>query len=200
MSFEAISNFVAAFLTLCIFSFLYKDNPFYKFAEALFIGVSMGYAIPLVYENAFMPFVYTPIFVEHKFIILIPAFMGSLYIFRFTKNLSWLSRYPIVFGMAIVGMSVPMSIHSSVLVQMRSAMLPMDNINTVVIFIGTVTILLYFFFSKAHKGFYGKVTNIGVWFMMIGFGASFGYTVMARISLLIGRIQFLVGDWLGLIK
>jgi len=200
MSFEAISNLVAAFLTLCIFSFLYKDNPFYKFAEALFIGVSMGYAIPLVYENAFLPFVYTPIFVEHKFIILIPAFMGSLYIFRFTKNLSWLSRYPIVFGMAIVGMSVPMSIHSSVLVQMRSAMLPMDNINTVIIFIGTVTILLYFFFSKAHKGFYGKVTNIGVWFMMIGFGASFGYTVMARISLLIGRIQFLVGDWLGLIK
>jgi len=200
MSFEAISNFVAAILTLFIFSFLYKDNPFYKFAEALFIGVSMGYAIPLVYENAFMPFVYTPIFVEHKFIILIPALMGSLYIFRFTKNLSWLSRYPIVFGMAIVGMGVPMSIHSSVLVQMRSAMLPMDNINTIIIFIGTVTILLYFFFSKAHRGFYGKVTNVGVWFLMVGFGASFGYTVMARISLLIGRIQFLVGDWLGLIK
>ncbi|KQC05996.1 MAG: hypothetical protein APR54_07840 [Candidatus Cloacimonas sp. SDB] len=200
MSFEAISNFVAAILTLFIFSFLYKDNPFYKFAEALFIGVSMGYAIPLVYENAFMPFVYTPIFVEHKFIIIIPALMGSLYIFRFTKNLSWLSRYPIVFGMAIVGMGVPMSIHSSVLVQMRSAMLPMDNINTIIIFIGTVTILLYFFFSKAHRGFYGKVTNVGVWFLMVGFGASFGYTVMARISLLIGRIQFLVGDWLGLIK
>jgi hypothetical protein len=200
MSFEAISNFVAAILTLFIFSFLYKDNPFYKFAEALFIGVSMGYAIPLIYENAFMPFVYTPIFVEHKFIIIIPAVMGSLYIFRFTKNLSWLSRYPIVFGMAIVGMGVPMSIHSSVLVQMRSAMLPMDNFNTIIIFIGTVTILLYFFFSKAHRGFYGKVTNVGVWFLMVGFGASFGYTVMARISLLIGRIQFLVGDWLGLIK
>ena len=145
MSFEAISNLIAAFLTLCIFSFLYKDNPFYKFAEALFVGVSMGYAIPLVFENAFMPFVYSPIFVEHKFIILIPALMGSLYIFRFT-NLSWLSRYPIVFSMAIVGMSVPMSMHGSVLVQMRSAMLPIDNINTALIFIGTVTILLYFFF------------------------------------------------------
>ena len=102
--------------------------------------------------------------------------------------------------MAIVGMGVPMSMHASVLVQMRSAMLPIDNINTFIIFLGTVTILMYFFFSKAHKGVYGKITNIGIWFMMVGFGASFGYTVMARISLLIGRIQFLMGDWLGLIK
>jgi len=200
MSFELISNLIAAFFTLAIFSFLYKDNPFYKFAEALFIGVSMGYAIPLVYENAFIPFVYQPIFVQHNFIIIIPAIMGILYIFRFSKNLSWLSRYPIVFGMAIVGMGVPMSMHSSVLVQMRSAMLPIDSINSALIFIGTVTILMYFYFSKEHKGAYGKFTNVGVWFMMVSFGASFGYTVMARISLLIGRIQFLIGDVLGLIK
>lgn len=198
--FETISNTVAALLTLSIFSFLYKDNPFYRFAEALLVGVSMGYAIPLVYENAFIPYVYTPIFLGHRFILIIPAILGILYSFRFSKNLSWLARYPIVFGMGIVGMGVPMSIHSSVLVQMRSAMLPLNTINTVLIFIGTVTILLYFFFSKDHKGVYGKFTNVGVWFMMVGFGASFGYTVMARISLLIGRIQFLVGDWLGLIK
>jgi hypothetical protein len=102
--------------------------------------------------------------------------------------------------MGIVGMGVPMSIHSSVLVQMRSAMIPLNSINSALIFIGTVTILLYFFFSKEHKGVYGKVTNVGIWYMMIGFGASFGYTVMARLSLLIGRIQFLLGDWLGLIK
>ena len=198
--FEIISNTVAALLTLSIFSFLYKDNPFYRFAEALLVGVSMGYAIPLVYENAFIPYVYTPIFLGHRFSLIIPAILGILYIFRFSKNLSWLVRYPIVFGMGIVGMGVPMSIHSSVLVQMRSAMLPLNTVNTALIFIGTVTILLYFFFSKDHKGVYGKFTNVGVWYMMIGFGASFGYTVMARISLLIGRIQFLVGDWLGLIK
>jgi hypothetical protein len=160
----------------------------------------MGYAIPLIYQDTFIPFVYRPIFVEYKFLILIPALVGSLYIFRFSKNLGWLSRYPIAFSMGIVGMGVPLSMHSYVLVQMRSAMLPLDNINMAIIFIGTVTILLYFFFSKEHKGVYGKVTNIGIWFMMVGFGASFGYTVMARISLLIGRIQFLLGDWLGLMK
>jgi hypothetical protein len=198
--FETISNLIAAFFTLCIFSFLYKDNPFYKFGEALLVGVSMGYAIPLVYENALIPFVYTPIFLEHRFVLIIPAIIGILYIFRFSRKLSWLSRYPIAFGMGIVGMGVPLSMHSSVLVQMRSAMLPIDNINTLLIFIGTITILMYFYFSKEHKGLYGKFSNVGVWFMMIGFGASFGYTVMARLSLLIGRLQFLLGDVMGLIK
>ncbi|MCF7912428.1 MAG: hypothetical protein K9M99_07860 [Candidatus Cloacimonetes bacterium] len=197
---EFISNLVAVLLTLFIFSFLYKDNPFYRFAEHLLVGVSMGYAIPLVYINAFIPFVYRPIFLEGNFWLIIPSCIGILYIFRFTRNLSWLSRYPIAFGMGIVGMGVPMSMHSSVLVQMRNAMLPIDNINTLLIFIGTVSILLYFYFSKPHKGLYGKFTNIGIWFMMVGFGASFGYTVMARISLLIGRVQFILGDFLGLIK
>jgi hypothetical protein len=198
--FELISNLVAALLTLFIFSFLYKDNPFYRFAEHLLVGVSVGYAIPLVYINAFMPFVYRPIFLEGNFWLIIPSVIGIFYIFRFSKNLSWLSRYPIAFGMGIVGMGVPMSMHSSVLVQMRNAMRPIDSIDTALIFIGTVSLLLYFYFSKPHKGLYGKFTNVGIWFMMVGFGASFGYTVMARISLLIGRIQFLLGDFLGLIK
>jgi hypothetical protein len=34
---------------------------------------------------------------------------------------------------------------------------------------------------------------------MIGFGASFGFTVMARISLAIGRFYFLFRDWLGIV-
>jgi hypothetical protein len=34
---------------------------------------------------------------------------------------------------------------------------------------------------------------------MIAFGASFGYTVMSRLSILIGRINFLFHDWIPLI-
>ncbi|MBN2017206.1 MAG: hypothetical protein JW794_03610 [Candidatus Cloacimonetes bacterium] len=197
---ETIGIWIAAFLTLCMFSFLYKDNPFYKFAEHLFVGVSMGYYIPYTFYNAFLPYAYEPLFLKKDYILIIPFIIGILYWFRFSSKLSWISRYPIAFSMGMVGMGVPMGMHANVLVQMRSMMLPLNNINIILIFVGTISILLYFFFSKAHKGVYGKFTSIGIWFMMIGFGASFGYTVMARISLLIGRVQFLLGDWLGLIK
>ena len=63
-----------------------------------------------------------------------------------------------------------------------------------------ITTLSYFFFSREQKGLLRVSANIGVWFIMIGFGASFGNTVMGRISLLIGRVQFLLTDWIHIIK
>ena len=72
---QALAITFAAFLTLAIFSFLYKDNPFYKFAEHLFVGVSaafwmsmgfwstiVGNLVPRVSENlsAFFEVPYDP--------------------------------------------------------------------------------------------------------------------------------------------
>jgi hypothetical protein len=62
--------------------------------------------------------------------------------------------------------------------------------------VGVVSGLIYFFFSVEHRGAFGVLSRVGIYFLMIAFGASFGYTVMARISLLIGRMQFLIDDWL----
>jgi hypothetical protein len=67
-----------------------------------------------------------------------------------------------------------------------------------VIFVGVFTGLIYFFFSKEHRGAFGLGSRVGIWVLMITFGASFGYTVMGRISLLVGRLTFLFEDWLGL--
>ena len=59
--------------------------------------------------------------------------------------------------------------------------------------------LSYFFFSARHRGIHGAAARVGIWFLMIAFGASFGYTVMARVSLLISRVQLLHRDWLRLL-
>ncbi len=73
-------------------------------------------------------------------------------------------------------------------------------LGNLVLVIGTLTGLIYFYFSKEHKGAMGGAARIGIYFLMITFGASFGYTVMSRMSLLIGRLYFLFGDWLGLVQ
>ncbi|MFA7057912.1 MAG: hypothetical protein WC155_10220 [Candidatus Cloacimonadales bacterium] len=192
-----LGEIIAVLLTLSIFSFLYKDNPAYRFSEYLLVGVSMGYGIPLIYKNSFEPFVLQRLFVEHKFIFIIPVIVGIMFWFRFSRNWGWLSRYPIAISMGMVGAGVTLSMNSVVLVQVRQAMIPIENFNIFLIFLGTITVLFYFFFSKAHTGAYGKFSKIGIWYMMIGFGASFGYTVMARISLLIGRLQFLADTFKG---
>ena len=60
--------------------------------------------------------------------------------------------------------------------------------------LGLLAGLVYFYFSIEQKGPVGKVSRFGIWVLMIGFGASFGYTVQGRISLAIGRVIDIVGD------
>ena len=62
-----------------------------------------------------------------------------------------------------------------------------------------LSVLVYFLFSVEHKGLVGRVARLGIGVLMITFGASFGMTVMGRISLLAARLQFLFDDWLWMI-
>ena len=74
------------------------------------------------------------------------------------------------------------------------------SFNAVVFTVGLLTSLLFFFYSREHKGALGVASKLGIFFLMVSFGAGYGYTVMSRISLLIGRFQFLLDDWLGLVR
>ncbi len=67
----------------------------------------------------------------------------------------------------------------------------------VVIFYGILFCsMFYFFFSFEHKHpVVSKTAATGRWFLMIGFGTIFGATVMGRMTLFIGRFNFLLADW-----
>ncbi|MGB2805273.1 MAG: hypothetical protein WBD64_10320 [Candidatus Zixiibacteriota bacterium] len=204
---ETIGIWLGAFLTLCIFSFLYKDNPFYKLAEHLFVGISAGYWATLEYHNVFRPNLWDPLTREGKLLLIVPFIFGLLLFSRFTKKFSWLSRWPMALiigiyaGITIVGYG-----SGDLILQIQANLLPLwtDNwltsLNNILLTVGVITGLIYFFFSKEHKGALGVGSKIGVWFLMISFGASFGYTVMSRMSLLIGRVYFLMGNWLRLLE
>lgn len=203
---------ISALLSLAVFSFLYKDNPFYRFAEHLFIGVANGYAVTFYYHNILVPTLFDPLFRQGKLLYIIPFIIGILYFTRFIPRISWLVRIPI--GITIgyyVGASIPATTQAFIIKQIQGTVLTSTNFQawnagswgivwSVIVFIGVLCSLSYFYFSKEHKGVLGVTSRIGIVFIMIGFGAAFGYTVMARISLLIGRLQFLLGDWLGIIQ
>ncbi len=195
---------LGVFFTLSVLSFLYKDNPFYKLAEHVTVGVSIGYAIVLWWNLTVYPRFIIPVFENGHFILIIPAILGLMMVLRIVPKWSWLSRYAICFTVGGgAGMGIPRSMQASVLRQLEATMLPLSlnsatGINNIVIFIGVLTVLIYFFFSKEHKGVFGGAAKIGIWFLMVGFGATFGYTVMARLSLFIGRVLFILQDFLGL--
>ncbi|MFQ5905460.1 MAG: hypothetical protein ACE5JA_02715 [bacterium] len=192
---------IAAGLTLCIYSFLYGDNPFYRFAEYLFVGVAVGWNMAVVWYNSVIPRVWTPLVARHQYWVIFPVLLGVLVFSLFTRKQTWLVRWPIAFVMgASAGIAVPVDFQGYIFKQLQGSMLTVLSVSNAIAFVGVVSTLLYFYFSKEHKGAFGRIAGVGIWFIMVAFGASFGYTVMARISLLIGRMQFLLHDWLGIIE
>ncbi len=209
---------IAALLTVFIFSFLYKDNPFYKFAEYLFVGISAGYWLAYNYHNLFIPNLYEPLKeatlllvnqnrVSLDFLYIIAGLLGITMLFRFIPKLTWVSRYGIAYSVGLgAGLAFVVYMHANCIAQIQGTIIPplvivdgaVDigaSIANTLLIVGVITALIYFYFSKEHKGALGRTARVGIWFLMISFGASFGFTIMARISLLIGRIEFLMDDW-----
>ena len=235
-----LGAWVATFLTIGIFSYLYRDNPFYKAAEHLFVGVSAGYLLSLGFWTQLQPdlfgrlfpakhydpdtvtytiynilsFFSSSIFPEggidkghdQHLTYLIPLGLGMMMLLSLIPRYSWMARWGIAY---VVGMAAGLKaygyLNSNVLGQIKGTAvnlldfsLPVFSLsspsifNNIIIFVGTICGLLYFYFSKEHKGLLGKASKIGIYFLMISFGASFGFAVMGRISLLIGRFTDLI--------
>ena len=202
---EIIGVWILVLMTLSILSYLYGDNPFYKVAEHIFVGVSAGYVFALTWWDQIWPNLFGrlfPSYVDAGFEFspsyIIPLILGIFMLFRLIPSLSWLARFPIAFivGMA-AGLKVYVYINSNILMQIQNSAIDFtksgwDIFNHIIILFGVISALVYFFFSKEHKGTVGVISKIGIYFLMIKFGASFGFAVMGRISLLIGRFEDLI--------
>jgi len=219
----------AAFVTLATFSFLYKDNPFYKFAEHLVVGVAAGYFVIILWHNGLVPNLFQRLADGDWYLLwlnssmwwyLIPAILGALMWTRFSKKWSWVSRWPMGLYIGIsTGVAIPLEMSNRVSKQLYATMVIdlaghdhaggwwdyffgtglldiTSGLSQVLIFVGALAALIYFFFSKAHTGLFGRAATFGIWILMIGFGASFGFTVMARISLFVNRLQFIDQNWI----
>ncbi|MEA1979818.1 MAG: hypothetical protein U9N54_02450 [candidate division Zixibacteria bacterium] len=202
-----IGTIVAGILTLAILSFLYRDNPVYKMAESLLLGVAIGYQLVIVWSTTLVDLLFKPLFGNMELGLIIPFILGLLMLARMNSKTSLLSKIPI--GVMIgsgAGLAFPVMLEQRILKQMSATVMPVVTENgfpdftAIIVIIGVLSTLTYFYFSREHKGIIGKVSKIGTYFLMIFFGATFGYTVMSRMSTFIGRIDFLLTDFLHILN
>lgn len=226
---RTVGVWIAAFFTLAIFSFLYRDNVFYKLAESVMIGTTAGYAMvagfwdgivvnllteltPGVARSWALPG--TPPDKKADLWYLVPLILGAMLLWRLAPKGNWIARWPLAFiigttaGIRLIGYLdadfvsqirgtiIPLVVMPAAGFDMRSAWLSLRN---TLLVSGVLACLTYFFFSIEHRGFVGRVSRLGIWILMITFGASFAFTVMGRIALLAARLSFLFDDWLWLI-
>ena len=127
--------------------------------------------------------------------------LGVMLYLRYIPKLAWFANWSLaVYIGYYIGVIFTQRLHGEILPQAKGTMLPLNvgwgpSICNLVVIVGVVTVLIYFFFSSPHKGALKPAARMGIYFLMISFGASFGYTVMGRISLLIGRLTFVINEW-----
>lgn len=200
---EIIGHWILIFLTISILSYLYADNPFYKLAEHLFVGTSIGYVVVVQWFDVIKPNLYDRLTNDAlgpaRIVYLIPLCLVLFLFAKLVPRFAWLSRISVAFVIGFyAGQNIPAYLNSDLVAQVASTLAAVTRatkpdatwhqmLGAFVLVVGMLSGLVYFFFSRRESGPLNAVARVGVWVLMIGFGASFGYTVQGRISLAIGR-------------
>jgi len=219
------SVLVGGVATLAIFSFLIKENRFYRLFEHLFIGIAAGLGPMLLIRDFLWPNILEPMLgltivtypdgtVSEPYqplylLYLVPMMFGCLYYFIYSQRYAWLAKIVIGFTLGASGAIAIRGFFSEAVPQIAGSFKPLvvfneggfsvlESFNNI-LFVATLLLVLnYFFFTFGREGSaQGKVAPLGRPLLMVCFGAFFGSTVMARLALLVERVQFIVGDWLS---
>lgn len=209
-----------ALVTLAVFSYLAKDNPFYRLVQHAALGVSVGIGLVVAWQQVLQPMWWSPIagalrgtrpWTESLWLLaLVP---GSLWYFQLSKRLFWVST--LVSGL-FIGVAAGLAFKSQILLilpQIGASIKPLNPfvgeagltassvlacLSNLLFLAGLLTTLLYFFFSvRTDSRLFRPAMRVGRLMIMICLGAMFGNTVMTRMAYLIERIQFLYEDWLA---
>jgi hypothetical protein len=197
---DLIGVWVGVFITLMVLSFLYKENPFFRLTEYVFIGLATGYAF-VAGLRLFVNQALNPILVYGDLTFIVPLLLGALFYAQFTKKYSALYRVPLSLSIGYgLGITIWSYFATYFMKQVIATMVPLftgdllTTFDNIILVAGTILSLSYFILHREQKGVWGGFTKVGKYFIIATLGAVFGSTVLGRMAILIQRVQFLVGD------
>ena len=203
MSVELFGVLLGVFFTLAVYTFLYKENPYSRIAEYVFIGAATGYGI--AYDLDWLKSQWIGTWsktMEDSILFVLALLLAVLWYFRFSKRYFFLYRIPLAITVGTyIGLALRSVVFAQVIEQVRSTaalkVVGVDSwtaFNNLVTMIIVVCTLAYFTFTFRQEAVFWKPINkFARYAMMIGFGSAYGYTVLTRMSMFIGRVQFLLG-------
>ncbi len=215
LSLEFLSALGGLILTLMVFSYLIDDNPLFRIAVNLFIGVASGYAATVVWQYVLVPrllIVLQSADPNLWLLTIIPLILGSTLLAKLFPKLSWLGNFAMAvlvgvgaataLGGAVLGTLIPQVGAAIDALDFRSA--PEGTftklIEGAIMLAGTVFTLGYFQFTagrapdgtpKRNAAFEG-IAWIGRLFIAVTFGVLFAGVYMAALTALIERLSSMV--------
>lgn len=211
---DLVTGGISFLLTLMVLSYLIGDNPVFRIAIYIFIGVSAGYVAAVAWHQVLYPRLILPLFsasLGERLLLIIPLVLGLLLLFKLSSRTASLGSLPMAF---LVGVGAAVAIGGAVmgtLLPQTQASMNAFNLSTagqyqlehlgegIVMLIGTVTALAYFHFgakATASGPRRGKLVGIISWvgqiFIAITFGVLFAGVFMAALTALIERLNFII--------
>ncbi len=206
-----IGGLIAVILTLLVFSRLIGDNPAFRAVQYLFVGVSLGYAFVVIYHQVLRPNALAMLGELSDpaalWLRAVPWLLGLLLLTRLTRRqtISWLANLPLalLFGVgtalavggALVGTLVPQLLDTARPVGGD----PVQAVGAVLLVLGVVLTLCYFYFTVPRETASGRVVAFGAlvgrWLLMVAFGFFLAGALLTYLTALNARLEFIVG-WL----
>ena len=212
-----LTSWIAALCTLGLYSVLYKENRVYRLFEHLFLGLATGYMVALAWTDVLLPKWYKPLVDEGQWWYILALVPGLMYYFIFSRKHNWISRLIIGFFLGVASGQAFKAFVNDTWPQISTSFKPIlphpaiaatpghpaikalawpDALNNILFMFILLCVMSYFFFSFEQKHPVLKNSaKLGRWMLMFTFGAIFGSTIMARLALLIDRMDFLLNDF-----
>ncbi|HEX2989485.1 MAG TPA: hypothetical protein VHO49_02345 [Anaerolineales bacterium] len=214
MPIELISAFVGLILTLLVFSYLIGDNPLFRFAIYLFIGVSSGYAATAVWHNVLMPRLFSRLDdLDQLILLVVPLILGISLLAKLSPRISWLGNFAMAVLVGVgAATAVGGALIGTLLPQAEATMNMFDPgapgggsffarlFQGGVMLIGTVLTLASFHFTLGRADDGAAKSNrildglawAGRLFLAITLGVLFAGVYMAALTAMIERLSSLI--------
>lgn len=222
---DTVGTIVAIVFTLFVFSYLLGDNILFRLAEHIFVGVAVGYAVVVVFHNVLIPKLLSPLLEAlgkgswvQVLLLLVSLLFGLLLLTKPLRSLSWLGSLSVAF---LLGVGAALAISGALLGTLFPQVDATADVSYylerygpglglfsgLVVLVGATGVLLHFHFSAGGEGPLVRLRDrlvqawggLGRWFILVAFGAILATTFMSRLSLLVGRVQFLLDSVRGLV-
>jgi hypothetical protein len=201
---DEIGLWISAFYIIASYSFLYKYNRLFKFAEHTMIGAAAGHIAVMGINNIRTVGIENILAGNYIYILAFP--LGLSLFGRYTANYKWTQRYGFAF---LVGVGTSIATRARVLsrvlvplsapINKVSLSSPADIINSIIIVVWVTSVLAYFLFTRRYTGESTAISyfqKTGRWGIVLGIGFYLGQTVMTRLAFVINRLEFLLFEWL----
>jgi hypothetical protein len=215
---DLIGVWVGAILTLLVFSYLLGDTPLFRIAQALFVGVAVGYGATVAIYLVLFPNLIDPLLTNttSNWPLFIPLVLGLLLFAKLKASWASIGNLSIAFLFGVGGaLAIGGALGGTLLPQLGATVVslaPAQGLGTIVnnllLVFGTIGAFLSFRFITSTERRPLRALDavgrgwgyIGRWFVLIAFGAIFADTAVSRVSILIGRVYYLLHNWLQVVK